>query len=259
MQSVKALALSVSLVLTVSCAAQKTTTPATYPSNTREYQLGSYLWYQTSGELKALCYQAFNLGKMKLERDLENKYYGKRAVVFDIDETVLDNSFSGAYEVKNNIQWDQEKFNHWVAMKRAEALPGAAEFIEFAQKNRVEVIYISNRTESQKEDTLLNFKRLGIKAKKENLYFLGNDWSKEKRREAVLSKYHVVLYFGDNLGDFHKDWDRKSSLERRALVDQHKEDFGEKFIILPNPLYGDWEKSLPKNVKRTDLLKTIPE
>jgi 5'-nucleotidase (lipoprotein e(P4) family) len=259
MQSVKALALCVALVLTFSCAAQKTTTPATYPSNTREYQLGSYLWYQTSGELKALCYQAFNLGKMKLERDLENKYNGKRAVVFDIDETVLDNSFSGAYEVKNNIPWDQEKFNQWVAMKRAEALPGAVEFIEFAQKNRVEVIYISNRTQSQKEDTLLNFKRLGINAKKENLYFLGDDWSKEARRKAVLSKYHVVLYFGDNLGDFHKDWDGKSSVERRALVDQHREDFGEKFIILPNPLYGDWEKSLPKNVKRTDLLKTIPE
>jgi 5'-nucleotidase (lipoprotein e(P4) family) len=66
----------------------------------------------------------------------------------------------------------------------------------------------------------------------------------------------VVLFFGDNLADFHQDWDNKTSAERRALVDSHKEDFGEKFIMLPNPLYGDWENSLPRNKKRTDLLKT---
>lgn len=251
----KTLLISALLFLSASCAGPK----ATYPSNTREYQLSSYLWYQTSGEFKALSYQAYNLARLKLAADLENKYNAKRAVVFDIDETVLDNSFSGAYEVKYNIAWDQERFNQWVAQKRAEAIPGAIDFINYAVKNRVEVIFISNRTEAQKEDTLENFKRLGIPAKKENLYFLGKEWSKEKRRQAVLSKYHVVLYFGDNLGDFHKDWDDKTAEERRALVDQHREDFGEKFIILPNPLYGDWEKSLPKNSKRTDLLKTIPE
>lgn len=264
MKSLNALLQSAVLVLVlaanVSCSHHSITqAPATYPTNTREYQIGSYLWFQTSGEYQALCYQAYNLGKLKLERDLENKYNGKRAVVFDIDETILDNSFGGAWEVQNNIPWDQENFNRWVALKKAEAIPGAREFIKFAVANRVEVIFISNRTESQKDDSLENFKRLGIPAKKENMYFLSGDWSKEARRQAVLSKYHVVLYFGDNLGDFHKDWDNKSAEERRALVDQHREDFGEKFIILPNPLYGDWEKSLPKNVKRTDLLKTIPE
>lgn len=254
MKSLQALLLSAVLLASISCAGNKTN----YPSNAREYQLSSYLWYQTSGEFRALSYQAYNLGKVLLARDLENKYRGRRAVVFDIDETILDNSFSGAYEVKNNISWDQESFNRWVAMKRAEAIPGAREFIQYAVDNRVEVIFISNRLESQKDDTLENFKRLGIPAKKENMYFLGGSWSKEQRRLAVLSKYHVVLYFGDNLGDFHKDWDDKSAEERRALVDQHREDFGSKFIIIPNPLYGDWEKSLPKNVKKTDLLKTIP-
>lgn len=228
-------------------------------TETREYQLGSYLWFQTSGEFRALCYQAYNLGKLLLARDLENKYRGKRAVVFDIDETVLDNSFGGAWEVQNNLAWDQKYFNNWVALKKAEAIAGAVDFMKFASDNRVEIIFISNRLESQKADTLENFKRLGIPAKKENMYFLAGEWSKEKRRQEVLAKYHVVLYFGDNLGDFHKDWDNKTWDERRALVDQHKDEFGEKFIVLPNPLYGDWEKSLPKNIKKTELLKSIPE
>lgn len=255
MKSLQALIVAIVLATTFSCAGNKTT----ISSNVREYQLGSYLWYQTSGEFRALCYQAYNLAKVLLARDLENKYRGKRAVVFDIDETVFDNSYGGAWEVQNNIAWNKELLNRWIALKKAEAIPGAKEFIQFAVDNKVEVIFISNRLESQKDDTLENFKRLGIPAKKENMYFMGREWSKEKRRLEVLSKYHVVLYFGDNLGDFHKDWDDKTSEERRALVDQHKDEFGDKFIILPNPLYGDWEKSLPKNVKRIDLLKTIPE
>ena len=237
MKSLQTLIISAILLVSFSCA--KSTVDG------REYQIGAYLWFQTSGEYRALCHQAYNLARLKLDRDLEEKHNGKRAVVFDIDETVLDNSFSGAYEIKNNIPWDQESFDRWVALKKAELVPGAKEFIDYAISKRVEVIFISNRKESQKEDTLENFKRVGLTAKKENLY-------------EVLKKYHVALYFGDNLGDFAKDWDSKTSESRRALVDARKEDFGDKFIVLPNPLYGDWEKSLPKFNMKSDLLKTIP-
>lgn len=224
----------------------------------REYQIGSYLWFQTSGEYRALCYQAYNLGKIKLERDLENKHNRKRAVVLDIDETVLDNSVSGALEINKRETWHQDSFDKWVARKAAQAVPGAKEFLQFAVSRQVEVIYVSNRSIAQKMDTFQNLERLGIPVKMENLYFSEGGWSKEKRRQEVQKKYQVVLYFGDNLGDFHSDWDDKKSAARSALVDAHREDFGEKFIILPNPLYGDWEKSLPSSKNRSDLLKTIP-
>ncbi|MDD4975049.1 MAG: 5'-nucleotidase, lipoprotein e(P4) family [Bacteriovorax sp.] len=255
MKSINAFILSTILVLSASCSSLDSVKRNEAPA--REYQVGAYLWFQTSGEYRALCYQAYNLARLRLDRDLENKHNRKRALIFDIDETVLDNSFSGAQEIQNQIGWDQENFNLWVKQKAAEAIPGAKEFIEYAVSRRVEVIYISNRLAIQKDDTLENLKRLGIPAKKENLYFLNNDWSKEERRLEILKKYDVVMFFGDNLGDFHKDWDNKTSDERRALVDSHHLDFGEKFIVLPNPLYGDWEKALPKSKKRADLLKTV--
>lgn len=224
----------------------------------REYQVGAYLWFQTSGEYRALSYQAYNLGKMKLDRDLENKHNRKRAIVLDLDETVLDNSFGGADEIQRRENWTKDSFNKWVSKKSATALPGAVEFLKYAHSRQVEIFYISNRLLSQKDDTYDNLVSLGIPVKKENLLLLSEKWGKEQRRQVVLAKYDVVLFFGDNLGDFHKDWDDKSSDERRALVDAHRDDFGEKFIIIPNPLYGDWEKSLPKNKKRTELLKTHP-
>ncbi|MGZ3788052.1 MAG: 5'-nucleotidase, lipoprotein e(P4) family [Bacteriovorax sp.] len=255
MKSIQALFISALLVLSFSCARTQIKPETCYA---REYQVGAYLWFQTSGEYRALCYQAYNLARLKLDRDLEEKHNGKRAVVFDIDETVLDNSFGGAYEIKNHISWDKDSFDKWVNQKAGKAIAGAREFIEYAQSKRVEVIFISNRKDDQKEVTLENLKRVGIASKKENLYFLSDEWSKEKRRQEVQRKYHVVLFFGDSLGDFHRDWDEKTSAERSALVDAHREEFGDKFIVLPNPLYGDWENSLPKNIEKKDLLKVIP-
>jgi 5'-nucleotidase (lipoprotein e(P4) family) len=224
----------------------------------REYQIGSYLWYQTSGEFRALSYQAYNLARLKLDRDLEEKHNGKRAVVFDIDETVLDNSAAGAYELKNKIGWSRENLKKWFNLKKAEAIPGAAEFIKYALSQRVEVLFITNREEDQKEATLENLKNVGIDASSENVYFMNRDWSKEERRKEVLKKYHVVMYLGDNLSDFHKDWDKKPAEERRALVDLHQAEFGDTFIIIPNPLYGDWETALPQKTPKLDLLKSVP-
>jgi 5'-nucleotidase (lipoprotein e(P4) family) len=235
----------------VSCASNK-------PNTIREYQLGAYLWYQNSGEFQALCYQAFNLARMRLDQDLELKHNKKRAVIFDIDETVFDNSIAGAYEVKNDIPWEKENLNKWVKLKKARAIAGAVEFIDYAVDKRVEIFYVSNRTLDQIDDTFINLKSLNIPAKKENLLFMDKEWSKESRRKEIQRKYEVVLYFGDNLHDFDKTWDSKISSERKKNVDIRRYDFGDKYIILPNPLYGDWENTLPKTSDRTENLIINP-
>ena len=58
-------------------------------SNKNEHLLSGTLWFQTSGENRALQLQAFNLAKRILDEDLKDrKKKGKRAVVVDVDETV---------------------------------------------------------------------------------------------------------------------------------------------------------------------------
>ena len=37
---------------------------------------------------------------------------------------------------------------------------------------------------------------------------------------------------------------------RNRIVDTHKKSFGTKFILLPNPMYGDWEYNLAQNYRR---------
>lgn len=222
--------------------------------NNRDYQIGAYLWQQRSGEYKALCYQAYNIAKFRLARELENKHNRKRAVVFDIDETILDNSREGAYQVKNNLAWSTKSEDAAIKRAESEAIVGARDFIEFAIQNRVEVIYLSNRRIDQINDTIENFKKLSIKYKPENMYFMNGDWSKEKRREMIRKKFDVILYFGDNLHDFDAAFDSRIESERNAAVESHSQDFGEKFIVLPNPMYGDWESVLPRTPNKRDLL-----
>jgi predicted secreted acid phosphatase len=55
---------------------------------------------------------------------------------------------------------------------------------------------------------------------------------------------HVVLYMGDNLNDFLTDFAGLGVEERFAVTDSYMADFGSKFIVMPNPMYGEWELAL---------------
>ena len=72
----------------------------------------------------------------------------------------------------------------------------------------------------------------------------GTTSDKEARRLEVLKNYDVIIYMGDNLADFSKIFNKKPQTERNELVDQNADQFGKRFIMLPNSGYGDWESAL---------------
>ena len=234
------------------------TSCSTHSQNPREYQIAAYLWQQTSGEYRALTYQAYNIAKEKIERDLEDKHNKKRAVIFDVDETVLDNSFGGAMEVKKGLPWKESHFADWVKLKEAVAIPGALDFVKFLQEKNIEIFYVTNRASHMFQDTYDNLVAQGFPVKKENLMPMGEEHDKGPRRQSILKKHHVVLYVGDNLSDFPGGYEKTSVEERNALVDKMRTEFGQKLIILPNPLYGDWERALPRDKSRIENLKVKP-
>jgi len=63
-----------------------------------------------------------------------------------------------------------------------------------------------------------------------------------------------VIYIGDNLNDFGSATYHQGNEQRRAFVNQNHQHFGTQYIVLPNPLYGDWESGLAK-----DYNKLTPE
>ena len=209
-----------------------------------EREVNATLWFQTSGEMRALSYQAFNLAKLRLDQDLTKSSRKKRAVVVDVDETILDNSPYQARAILTG-EGHYSDLARWVEQAEAPALPGALEFIQYAVKKGVSVFYITNRREDKREATIKNLKAQGFPVREEWVMMRQKkSSSKESRRKEVLKSHRIVLLMGDNLGDFARIFEKKPLANRNSAVDQNRQEFGKRFIMIPNPMYGDWEKAL---------------
>jgi 5'-nucleotidase (lipoprotein e(P4) family) len=204
------------------------------------------LWQQQAGEYKALCYQAFNLARLRLQEILvTNKDSMPLAIITDVDETVLDNSPSAAHDILNGHTFADSSWNPWVDLATAKAMPGAVEFFNYAAQHGVQCFYITNRKEVQKAATMKNLQQQGFpQVDSMHVMMKGTVSDKEPRRLEVAKRYNIVLLLGDNLNDFDDLFYDKPATERNANVDKAQAFFGSKYIVLPNATYGDWENAL---------------
>jgi 5'-nucleotidase (lipoprotein e(P4) family) len=211
-----------------------------------DLKLYPLLYQQASGEYKALCYQAYNLARMVLDDALE-KNPGKKnlAIITDIDETILDNSDVTAQKIKTNKPVVYKDWLNWLNSPGLPTVPGAVDFFRYAGSKGVQIFYISNRSVNGLQITISILQKLKLPdPDTSHMLFLTDDFSKESRREAVMKNYNVIMLFGDDLDDFMQVFESRSPAGRRAATDKLKKEWGKKFIILPNPVYGDWQNAL---------------
>jgi 5'-nucleotidase (lipoprotein e(P4) family) len=211
-----------------------------------ELKLYSTLWQQDAAEYRALCYQAFNTAKMRLDEIPKRKFRKHRlAIITDIDETIFDNSYQEAQLIKNNESWNMKSWLNWTNLSVATAVPGAVEFLQYAGKKGVSVFYVSNRGAEELKSTLINLENLHFpNADSSHALFMANEPSKETRRQEVMKNYDVVMLMGDNLNDFAQVFEGKNISGRFAATDNARDEWGNKFIVLPNVTYGEWENAL---------------
>jgi 5'-nucleotidase (lipoprotein e(P4) family) len=203
----------------------------------------SVLWFQKSPEMQAMYYQCYNNATKSLTEKLMNPENRKpKAVVMDIDETILDNSPVEAYQIINNVPYTDSLWNSWTDKAIAEPLPGALQFILFAKSQGVQVFYVTNRSRSTAYgSTLKNLRDQGFPfADSLHLVLKTTTSSKEERRQIIASEYEILLFVGDNIGDFDAVFDNREGDLVLNAVKQAENKFGDSFIILPNPMYGPW-------------------
>ena len=225
------------------------------------------LWHQTSAEYRALCYQAFNAAKTYIETLIPNREPNEKfAIITDLDETIIDNSYLEAKQIKEGKEYNNARWKEWVNMSAATEVPGAIEFLQWAASRNITIFYISNRSVSDVKATLANMKKLQLpNADEEHMLFLSTESTKEPRRQIVAKDHKIVMLMGDNLNDFTNLFEKKSIDDRKAETDKVKDEWGKKFIVLPNAIYGEWENAFydykrnltpkEKEAKRKDLLK----
>ncbi len=250
----KAPSLLIALILAtalISC--REESKPAVKPNsfsevtNSQDYLEAAVLFVQTAAEYRALCFQAYNAGEHQLRAIADTAVStNKLAVVLDLDETVLDNSPYTAWQVEANQPYAKETWAQWTDQASADLVPGVKRFLKVADSLGFGIFYISNRDTSALNAT---WKNMGIydlpQIDPDHFYLKTTTSDKTERRNAVRDRgYEIVLFAGDNLGDYDARWDKSPTAERVALTDDAHADFGTKFLMLPGPLYGSWLASL---------------
>jgi acid phosphatase len=226
------------------------------------------LYNQTAAEYRACCLTIYAAAGYRLEELLEefDPPPARPAVVMDLDQTVLDISSFQTFLYENELDFDRELWFTYEQEGVAEVLlvPGAAEFIDKAEGLGVTVVYLSNRNAANQERTIAVLERLGLDVNGigDRIYLkpTGASSDKSPRRDAVAARYNVLMIVGDNLRDFSEvfaagrlgedssteDY-RRALAERDAAVDAAGRHWGVDWFVLPNCMYGEWEKLVPAN------------
>jgi acid phosphatase len=225
------------------------------------------LWVQTSGEYVACCLQTYQLATDQVEHELAQyraadsklpqEERGKPpAVVMDLDETVLDNSTFQSYlfdtgQNYSDDAWAKFQTEHWASVR---LVPGAKDFIDRAESLGLTVIYITNREEPLRKPTIDTLAQWGVNTEGMDdpsglrlMVQKHGESFKKPRRDLVRAKYHVLAYFGDQLGDFSDEFSPNhddTPEARREAAYEYRCLWGTRWFVLPNPQYGQFQQVL---------------
>ena len=232
-----------------SCSTGKTATGnAVATDNSRLLTLGplwATLYQQHAAEYKALCIQAYNMAYVRLDAALQQTTGKPYAVISDIDETILDNSPNTVHNSLIGKTYTDSSWVAWTKQAACDTVPGAPAFFKYAASRKVEVFYISNRMNGELPQTIANLQRYNMpNADAAHVLLKTSTSDKDGRRATVTANYNVLLYFGDNLGDYKGVFDKQTTAGRDSLVHRYAMDFGKQFIVLPNAVYGEWMGAL---------------
>ncbi len=250
----KMVALAAVMVVAFACA-PKQQVVETPPANTSE-QLSnqlvqSVLWYQNSVERKMIYAMAFKRAEQLVKQNAQKYSKSKKrlAVVVDIDETILDNSPYEGYLIKNQMSFTPETWQQWVNKAKADLLPGSRDFLTKVAQAGVEVFYVSNRSMEDLEPTMQNLQMHELPFLDPGHIMLKMDnSSKTDRKKIIEGSFKIILTVGDQFSDFDSEG---YALNFEAGMDQANYQLADSiynhFVLLPNPMYGEFEKMLIPN------------
>lgn len=257
--------IAVLIFLSIGCAHTDDTTVRATPSCPevdciRTHQnLDATLYLQTAAEYEAISLQTFRMAEELAERGLKDQSWNALdvstssarppAVIVDVDETVLDNSAYQARLMLDEEEFGRESWKTWVEEAKADPVPGAVEFVRWAESNGITVFYVTNRRADEEGATRRNLRSAGFPVREDLDTVLTRDereeWGSDKttRRAHVARDFRVLLLIGDDFGDFvPRNWNGVES--RHQMVLENKDRWGRQWLVLPNPTYGSWMSAL---------------
>ena len=224
--------------------------------------LYNYTWQALAAERRALCYQAYNTASYIIPSRIKNGGFVKRngllyedeyiklkdntrervakpvAIIFDIDETIIDSSDLSLWMCQHadtGYKASVSAYFHYIVLhpEARKYVPGSIEFIKQCYEWGITPIFLTGRNMAKRADTVAMLKdmfphdtdiesriinknpeadhELGVKLLRElhvkdgdklQQAVLNSTSSKTSNRLDLEFKYRVIGYFGDDLNDF---------------------------------------------------------
>lgn len=206
-------------------------------------------WYRRSAERRALTTQAYKVATEKLDAKLAAGVTGAWGVVLDCDETTLNNSTYQQERMDLGLGYSPASWTSWVDRKAATPIDGVAAFTEHVKAKGGKVVFVTNRVDATEcAATRTNLDTAGIPHDEVLCKTTTSD--KNPRFAAVaagtapstLPALNVLAFVGDNILDFPQ-----LSQDLRSQPASAYAKFGDDFFLMPNSMYGSWEKNETDN------------
>lgn len=198
-------------------------------------------WFRASAEYRGITIEVFRAAAARLPGLTRDLGQGTWAVILDADETVLDNSLNERRLADRHAAFSETEWTSWVRERAATAIPGAVDFTRRVHALGGRVAIVTNRADSLCGPTRENLARVEIEA---DLVLCqpGQESDKNPRFRRIqqgaaapgIPALTVVEWLGDNIQDFP---DLGQSIRSS---DANYREFGLRYFLLPNPMYGSW-------------------
>jgi len=222
----------------VAPAAQAAAQPPTLPESIR--------WVQSSAEYMAATVQTYRIATSRVETAARGRAAGSWAVVLDADETVINNTPYQAGLALEGARHTAERFTDWVRKKAATPVPGAAAFLTRVRELGGRIAIVTNRLQIECDDTaeVLRMNALAFDAVLCRPDGAPTSAPKTPRFDAVAAgqtaasrtPVEILAFVGDNIQDFPN-----ATQALRAQGVAAFSEFGVRWFVLPNPMYGSWQ------------------
>ncbi|MDZ7643378.1 MAG: HAD family acid phosphatase [Woeseiaceae bacterium] len=212
--------------------------------------LWALAWQQTAAEFQALCHQAYNLARLRLDLALAERRVGDRplAVITDMDATILHANSYWGYLVENGMDFfDDATWDEWLPHNLMTAVPGSRGFFGYCAERDVEVFYVTSRDQGEHtyDYALAQLVELAFPyADSDHLTVFRDTSDKTPARRSIETRFDIALMLGDNLNDFRRDYYVTDVDERLRLMERDRDAWGDDFILLPNPTDGHWVRAI---------------
>lgn len=201
-------------------------------------------WVRTSAEYHAALYQVYRLATARVEQAVTRMPAGSWAVILDADETVLDNSLYEVERARLGLGFTQDTWTAWVRRREATPLPGSAAFLARVRALGGKIAIVTNRLDTECDDTKAVFDTFKLAYDAMLCRATGTPSDKNPRFAAVAegrtpagsSKLEIVAMVGDNILDFPQLSQKAKEQGAPAFAD-----FGVRYFLVPNPMYGSWQ------------------